>query len=325
MKPSMKDELAATRPGMALQPGPDLAQGIWRLADPKITLASAASMFLGASLAAHAGPLAWGPLALTVLGIFCLEAAKNASGEIFDFDSGTDAAVLPEDRSPFSGGKRVLVDGLLTRRQTVLTAAAFYLLGSAAGLAIVLVREPAVLWLGAVGVGLAFFYHAPPLKLAYRGLGELTVALTYGPLIGCGTYLVQRQALPVQAMLLMLPLGLLIGAFLWVNEFPDYLADRSAGKRTLVVRLGRVRAAQLFGLVLGLAYLGLLLLPLAGLPRSVWLGLVGLPLAVAAARRVLSSPEATARIVPAQGWALLSFVLMALGSGAGLLLERFAG
>ncbi len=27
-----------------------------------------------------------------------------------------------------------------------------------------------------------------------------------------------------------LPLGLLIAAFLWVNEFPDYSADRGAGK-----------------------------------------------------------------------------------------------
>jgi hypothetical protein len=43
---------------------------------------------------------------------------QNASGELYDHDSGTDRAVAPEDRSPFSGGKRVLADGLLTRAQT---------------------------------------------------------------------------------------------------------------------------------------------------------------------------------------------------------------
>ena len=85
--------------------------GFWRLADPKISLASFAGLFLGACVAAREGGLSWGWLWPSVFGIFCIEVAKNASGEIVDFESGTDRAVLPEDRSPFSGGKRVLVDG----------------------------------------------------------------------------------------------------------------------------------------------------------------------------------------------------------------------
>ena len=55
-------------------------RGIWRIADPTITLASAAAMLLGTLWSAADGPLAWGWLALTVLGIFAIEAAKNASG-----------------------------------------------------------------------------------------------------------------------------------------------------------------------------------------------------------------------------------------------------
>ena len=175
----------ARRPGSA-------AEGVWRLVDPKITMASAASLFLGAAAAGRAGPLAWRWLALSVLGVFFIEVAKNASGEVVDFDSGADAAVAPEDRSPFSGGKRVLVDGLLSRGQVLAVAGAAYGLAVAAGLAIVAAREPRVLWIGAVGLALAFFYHAPPLRLAYRGLGEMAVAACYGPLIAAGAYLVQR-------------------------------------------------------------------------------------------------------------------------------------
>src|SRR5512134_1316312 len=92
-----------------------LAAGVWRVADPKITLASVASMLVGAAVAAWQGPIAWGWLVLTVLGIFAIEAAKNASGEIFDWDSGADEGILEDERSPFSGGKRVIVDGLMTR------------------------------------------------------------------------------------------------------------------------------------------------------------------------------------------------------------------
>ena len=301
-------------------PAGGTAEGVWRLADPKITLASAASLFVGLAAAAHDGPLAWGWLVLTVAGVFAVEVAKNASGEVVDWDSGTDAAVAPEDRSPFSGGKRVLVDGLLTRGQVMTVAAAAYALAAAVGLSIVVGREPRVLALGLAGVAMAFFYHAPPLRLSYRGLGEAAVAVCYGPLVSCGAYLVQRSAVSRDVALASLPLGAMVAAFLWINEFPDFDADRAAGKRNLVVRLGRRRAARAFAVLAAAAYAGLAALPLLGVPRAILLGFAGAPLAFAAARRLLARPEVTRAIVPAQAWTLLSFLLLAAGAGIGLLL-----
>jgi 1,4-dihydroxy-2-naphthoate octaprenyltransferase len=300
-------------------PRSNIAAGIWRVADPKITLASVASMIVGASAAAWAGPIHWGWLVATVLGIFCVEAAKNASGEIFDWDSGTDEAIRDDERSPFSGGKRVIVDGLLTRRQTAFVAAAFYAAAIAFGLAIVIAREPGVIVLGMIGVGLAFFYHAPPLRLSYRGLGELAVAIAYGPIIATGTYMVQRGSIDAPIVFAAIPLGIAVGAFLWINEFPDARADAAAGKRTLVVRLGRRRAARLYTMIQAAAYVAVLLLPVAQLPISTWSGLAGLPFAIAASDRLNRDPEIIEQIVPAQGWTLLSFVLMAAGIGAGFL------
>ncbi len=297
--------------------GHDVRRGVWRLADPKISLASFAGMFLGACAAAADGPVSPGWLTLTVLATFSLEVGKNASGEVFDYDSGADLAVAEADRSPFSGGKRVLVDGLLTRRVTWLVAGACFGLGAALGL-ILVVHEPGVLALGAIGVACAFFYHAPPLQLAYRGLGELVVGLCYGPGIVGGTYLVQRNALPWRVVALGLPLGLLVAAFLWINEFPDYRADRSAGKRNLVVRLGRRRAARAFAILLAIGFLTLALVPLAGWSPGVLLGLVGLAPATAAARTALRHPEETPRLAGAQSATLVAFLLTAVGSGVGL-------
>ena len=294
--------------------------GLWRLADPKISLASFAGMFLGACAAAREGNLKWKWLALTVLGIFFIEVAKNASGEIVDF--GTDLAVAPEDRSPFSGGKRVLIGGLLTRRQTISIAAVSYLLGIAVGLFIVSYRGAPILWLGLVGVGLAYFYHAPPLKLSYRGLGELAVGLSYGPLITSGTYLVQRGTVTPQVILLSSLLGLLIAAFLWINEFPDYRADLASRRQNLVVLLGRAKAARVFVAMMTVAAVGLALLPLAGIPVAVWLGALFIVPAAVASRILLQHAEVTERVVPAQALTLLSFVLYSLGSGIGLLLAR---
>ncbi|MBI4423607.1 MAG: prenyltransferase [Elusimicrobia bacterium] len=299
---------------------PAFAVGLWRLADPKVTLASMASLFLGTCAAASDGPLAWGWLGATVGGIFLLEVAKNASGEVVDFDSGDDLAVAPEDRTPFSGGKRVLVDGLLSRRETILVSAAAYAGGAAIGLWIALAREPGVLGLGLAGVLLAYGYHGAPLRLSYRGLGEAAVAVSYGPLIGGGAYLVQRGELPWRVLLLLAPLGLLVASFLWINEFPDYHADRLAGKRTLVVRLGRPAAARAFAGLVAAALLAGLALSCAGFAPSASFGSVfAAGPAFLAAQQLLAHPLDTRQVIPAQTLTLAAFVAFALGAGLGLL------
>ena len=79
--------------------------GLWHLADPKISITSAASMTIGASVAAMEADISWSWLLITGLALFCMEVAKNAWGDIYDYDSGTDLAVAEEDRTNFSGGK----------------------------------------------------------------------------------------------------------------------------------------------------------------------------------------------------------------------------
>ena len=304
-------------------PAPDknFADGFWRLADPKISMASFAGLFLAGCFAARDVGLHMGWFALTVLGVFCVEVAKNASGEIIDYDSGTDLAIRDSERSPFSGGKRVLVEGLLTRDQTWSIAAVGFMLAIVIGLTIVVFREARVLSFGLLGMALAWYYHGGSLRLSYRGLGELAVALAYGPVVVLGAYLVQAGQLNSSLIHLSGILGLLVAAFLWINEFPDARADRSAGKLNLVVRLGTERAALAYVVLLTSAYLWLILLLVTEpASRSAWPGLLGIVPAAYSAWRLQESPSDVAALVPAQAAALRSFVLMAAGTGLGYLL-----
>lgn len=291
-----------------------------RLADPKISLTSAASLYLGLAVAAAEGPVAWGWVGLTAAALFGFEVAKNAWGEVVDYDSGTDRRVDPADRTPFSGGKRVLVDGLLDRSGTLRIAAMAGIIGTLCGVTIVTLREPDALWIGLAGAALAWSYHGPPLRLAYRGWGEPAVALAYGPVIAAATCLVLTGRWSWTVIGLSLPLGLLVGAFLWVNEFPDCTADRRSGKRTLVVRLGRRRASRLVPVLYGGALALLLALPLAGWPAPVLLGTAFTLPAAAAARSVRRDPRGFHRHSPAQAAALAAFLLYAAGAGTGMLL-----
>lgn len=296
--------------------------GFRRLADPKISLASFVGLFLGACMAAADHGLHWGWLGLTVLGVFCVEVAKNASGEIVDYDSGTDLAIADADRSPFSGGKRVMVDNLLSRRQTWGIAAVFYLAAIVIGMVIVLWRDTRVLGPGVLGIALAWYYHGGSLRLSYRGLGELAVAIAYGPVIVGGTYLVQTGYLSAPLLHAAMSLGLLVAAFLWINQFPDFTADLEAGKRNLVVRLGRDNAAFVYTIILGSGYswLAMTACYYPGTGGLLW-GLAGLPPATFSAWRLLSRTRDTSALVPAQLAGLVSFVLMAAGAGLGYLMS----
>jgi 1,4-dihydroxy-2-naphthoate polyprenyltransferase len=120
----------------------------------------------------------------------------------------------------------------------------------------------------AVAQLLAWSYSAPPLRLHSRGVGELTTALLVAgmtPLVGF--YLqTGRVGLPLLGVL---PLCCLQFAMLLTIEFPDAAGDATAGKRTLVVRLGGDTAARLLVLLLLAAYAVLPLLVTLGLPARV--------------------------------------------------------
>ena len=136
---------------------------------------------------------------------------------------------------------------------------------------------------GVVGILAGFYYSAPPLRLASRGLGELTIGITFGVLTTLGAWVTQTHRLGLAVLPACLPLALLIANVIVINEVPDIDADAATGKRTLAVRLGRRRGLHLHAM-LSLATLVAVggLLVLGAVPRQAALGLLGALLAALA-------------------------------------------
>ena len=128
-------------------------------------------MAIGASLAARDGGFSWFWLLVMGLAMFCMEVAKNAWGDVYDYDSGTDLAVKPEDRTDFSGGKRVMVDNILTRNQTWAIALLFGGTGVVLGAVMVFLREPSIFWLGTVALVLGWSLPRPPIAAGVSRTG----------------------------------------------------------------------------------------------------------------------------------------------------------
>ena len=227
--------------------------------------------------------LFWSGLAGVVLAVVGVEAFN----EYFDSRMGTDRVFNSDDLPPMSDA--VLWLGI------VAFAGAF-----AMGVFLTIQVGVPILAFALLGGAAAIFYVAPPVRWAYRGLGETVIALSYGPWMVLGSLYLHTRALSAPALFASLVPGLLIMALAVVNAIPDFHQDRLVGKRNLVVRLGRRRAVSLY---LGLAACGLIAIPagvVAGLfPALCLAGLLAAPLYVASARSARQTYQTPRAFVPA--------------------------
>ncbi len=284
-----------------------------------------ASVIVGTAVAWREGIFHWGYFLLTLVGIVCINAGLNMSNDYFDHLSGNDE--INRELTPFSGGSRTIQQGILAPRQVLTWSLFFFSLGILIGLYLAVARGSPVLWFGVAGVFLAFFHGAPPFRLSYRGhgLGELATGIAGGPLIVLGSYYVQTQRLTYQALWASIPVGLLCAALIWINEFPDYEADRAAGKNTLVVVLGRQRAVWGYIAVVVSVYVVVVAgVALRFLPYAASLALLALPLAYKGIGGALRFHSNTLKLIPIQAatiqLCLANALLLSLGYAiAGLL------
>jgi 1,4-dihydroxy-2-naphthoate octaprenyltransferase len=146
----------------------------------------------------------------------------------------------------------------------------------------------------------AIFYVAPPIRWAYRGLGETVIALSYGPWMVLGSLYLHTRELSWGAFWASLVPGLLIMALAVVNAIPDYHQDRLVGKRNLVVRLGRRRGVWLYLLLAGAGLATVVIGVAVGVfPAYCLLSLFALPLLVSSARAAMNTYESPRQFVPA--------------------------
>jgi len=226
-----------------------LQKGFWQVADPKIWIASTIPLIVGAAASYYStNSFNWIWFFVSVAGIYLIEIGKNAINECVDYKSGVDLFVTPDKRTPFSGGKKAIVDKNLTFNESAVIG--FLTTGAAVlvGLTIVFFREFNVLWIGITGIFLAVFYSLPPLKFCYRGIGEFVVGITFGPLITLGIYLVETKTFSLLPVIAGISTGFIIANVLLINEFPDYEADKKGSKKNLVVRFGKKNSVIIYAL-----------------------------------------------------------------------------
>ncbi len=267
---------------------------------PQFFTAAVIPVALGAAIAwDRTGSVNWLNLCVAMAGAVLSQAGLNLTNDYYDFMSGDD--VVNKTPTPFSGGSRLLPDGVLKPAQVLIAGIACFFLTIASGLYLVYATKGYLLFIfGAIGIFLAFFYTASPLKIGYTRMGEAATGIGFGPLMVLGSYYVQTGRLAWEPFFASLPVGILIALVLFINEFPDYEADKATGKRNTVVSIGKSRASKIYAWLIISAYAVLVAGVAAGVfPAASLTALLSLPFAVKAAVTARSHYEKIKELLPA--------------------------
>ncbi|MGB7582653.1 MAG: 1,4-dihydroxy-2-naphthoate octaprenyltransferase [Sedimentisphaerales bacterium] len=250
---------------------------------PQFLTASISPVPVGSALGfAVMGTFHWPLFLLALFSMMALHAGANIANDYFDSLSGNDW--LNKNVTPFSGGRQFIQQNILSPKATLAASIFCLALGVSLGLVILyMTRSWFILILGLIGLLGGFFYTAPPVKLGYRGVGEIAIAFLFGIFPVYGSYYLQTGLISITPLPAACVVGILILLIILINEFPDLPADAAVNKKTLVVLLSipvgvqiyRIAVISTFVIMVAGVFVGrvmtwpLLLYFLFGLPASV--------------------------------------------------------
>jgi len=250
---------------------------------------------LSASLYAHG---AFNPLdaLLVLIGALFTHMAVNVFNNYFDYRSKIDARTT---KTPFSGGVSILVEGKM-KPATALGVGLLCLIGAGVIGMNFLARQfyplfPILLY------GLVAICFYTPVFSRIHALSEIVAGTGFG-FMGLGAYVTQARVVDASGIAVLVPVSILVGLLLFLNEFPDVEADKAAGRKHVVILFGRKTSAWIYVIFLVATYLSILLsVAMTAAPLAVLISLITTPIAYKAMRIVLKNYDRIPELVPAMG------------------------
>ena len=176
---------------------------------------------------------------LTFAGVMALHASVDLLNDFWDFKRGIDTTTT---RTKMSGGTGVLPEGLLKPSSVYRAGIASLIIGTIIGGYFVVTDGIIIAAILGFAIISIYFYST---KIVDSGLGEFFVAVK-GSMIVIGAFFIQSGQITLESILAGIVVGALSSLVLFIASFPDHDADKSKGRKTLVIAVGKEKAAKLF-------------------------------------------------------------------------------
>ena len=227
---------------------------VWlRVIRVRFLLASIIAVSVGLALHwSQNGSIDYLDIILTFAGVLALHASVDLLNDYWDFKRGIDTKTT---RTKMSGGTGVLPEGLLKPSSVYRAGVLFLIIGSLIGSYFVITNGILIAIILGFAILSIYFYST---KIVDSGLGEFFVAVK-GSMIVIGTFFIQSGEVTVESILAGIVIGTLSSLVLFIASFPDHDADKSKGRKTLVIIVGKEKAVKLFWLFPLVSYVVILI------------------------------------------------------------------
>lgn len=267
---------------------------VWlRVIRVRFLLASVIAVMTGLALNwSQNGSIEYFDALLTFAGVMALHASVDLLNDYWDFKRGIDTKTT---RTKMSGGTGVLPEGLLKPSSVYRAGVFFLVLGALIGSYFVITYGILIAIILGFAILSIYFYST---KIVDSGLGEFFVAVK-GSMIVIGTFYIQSGEVNIESILAGIVIGTLSSLVLFIASFPDHDADKSKGRKTLVITVGKEKARKLFWIFPLFAY-GVIVIGvvLNYLPVLTLISLVSLPLIIKSGIGLQKNYDSVENLVP---------------------------
>ena len=267
---------------------------VWlRVIRVRFLLASVIAVLVGLALNwSQNGSIEFFDAILTFAGVMALHASVDLLNDYWDFKRGIDTKTT---RTKMSGGTGVLPEGLLKPSSVYRAGVFFLVLGALIGSYFVITYGILIAIILGFAILSIYFYST---KIVDSGLGEFFVAVK-GSMIVIGTFYIQSGEVSIESILAGIVIGTLSSLVLFIASFPDHDADKSKGRKTLVITVGKDKARKLFWIFPLFAYCVIVIgVVLNYLPVFTLISLMSFPLIIKSGIGLQKNYDSVENLVP---------------------------
>lgn len=186
---------------------------------------------------------------LGLMGVILAHLAFNILDDYFDYKNGH----VKIRKEMINGGIRArakkcfyIEENKTTWKKVLIFAFSLLLIACLSGIIISYFRGYKILIIPVIVAILGFFYSMKPFSLSYKGLGEIVIAIIFGPLILIGAALTSGGVLNNQIYFTSIIIGILVMNILYTHSIMDFNPDKAAGKKTFAILMGSEKNAFIF-------------------------------------------------------------------------------
>lgn len=175
-----------------------------------------------------------------------------------------------------------LTSGEATLKQLLTACITFGAIALAFGMVVYPFRGPTILLFAAITGIIGVSYSGAPLRLSYRGLGEIVIGIMFGPMLMTGVYYAACGVFDGAVFFVSAPVGLLVTNIVYSHAIMDYEPDKLVGKMTFAILLKNKRTMLYCLLILLVLTFSILITGVASGYLSPWylFSMLTIPMAV---------------------------------------------